>query len=60
MEFLSQQGVRFTGKNIAEDTQVREELPQRTGRLSVPVIVVNGDIVFGFDRGRLMSLLGRA
>jgi glutaredoxin 3 len=59
MEFLSQQGVSFTGKNIAEDTQAREELTQRTGRLSVPVIVVNGDIVFGFDRGRLMSLLGR-
>lgn len=59
MEFLSQQGVSFTGKNIAEDTQAREELVQRIGRLSVPVIVINGDVVFGFDRARLMSLLGR-
>jgi glutaredoxin 3 len=60
MEFLSQQGVRFTAKNIAEDSQAREELTQRTGRLSIPVILVNGDIVVGYDRGRLMSLLGLA
>ncbi len=60
MEFLSQKGVPFTAKNVAEDSAAREELTQRTGRLRVPVIVVNGEIVVGFDRGRLMSLLGPA
>lgn len=57
MEFLSQHGVSFTAKNIAEDDTAREELTQRTGRLSIPVIIVNGDIVVGFDRGRLVRLL---
>lgn len=60
MEFLSQQGVSFTAKNIAEDDTAREELTQRTGRLRIPVIVVNGDIVVGFDRRRIVSLLGLA
>lgn len=57
MEFLSQKGVQFTAKNIAEDSAAKEELTQRTGRLTVPVIIVNGEIVLGFDRGRLTSLL---
>lgn len=58
MEFLSQKGVRFTAKNIAEDSKAKEELTQQTGRMSVPVIVVNGEVVVGFDRERLVSLLG--
>ncbi|MFQ5847650.1 MAG: glutaredoxin family protein [Candidatus Methylomirabilales bacterium] len=58
MELLSQKGVRFTAKNIAEDSKAREELTQWTGRMSVPMIVVNGKVVVGFDRGRLGSPRG--
>jgi glutaredoxin 3 len=58
MEFLSHKGVQFSPKNIAEDSDAREELTQRIGRISVPVIIVNGEVVVGFDQGRLVSLLG--
>lgn len=58
MEFLSQKDVQFTAKNVAEETTAREELTQKTGRMSVPVIVVDGEVLVGFDRGRLSSLLG--
>ncbi len=47
----------FTAKNVAEDAAARDELIARTGRMAVPVIVV-GDEVVGFDRGRLKRLLG--
>lgn len=57
MEFLSQKGVHFTAKNVAEDITAREELTQKTDRMSVPVIVVNGEVLVGFDRGRLSRLL---
>jgi hypothetical protein len=30
----------------------------RTGRMAVPVITVNDELVVGFDRGRLQRLLG--
>ena len=48
----------FTAKNVAEDDVAREELVGRTGRMAVPVIVVDGEVVSGFDRGRLARLLG--
>lgn len=48
----------FIAKNVAEDVIAREELMTRTGRMAVPVITVDGEVVVGFDRGRLQRLLG--
>jgi hypothetical protein len=50
--------VEFTAKNVAEDVAARQELISRTGRMAVPVITVDDDVVVGFDRGRLQRLLG--
>ncbi|MFQ5657445.1 MAG: glutaredoxin family protein [Candidatus Methylomirabilales bacterium] len=58
MEFLSQKGVEFTAKNVVEDSKAKDELRQRTGRMTCPAIIVDGDVVIGFDQGRLESLLG--
>jgi len=44
--------------NVAEDLEGREELLRRTGQMAVPVIVVDAEVVVGFDRGRLSRLLG--
>jgi hypothetical protein len=30
----------------------------RTGRMAVPVITVDNEVVVGFDRGKLQRLLG--
>jgi len=43
---------------VAEDTTARDELISKTGRMAVPVITVDDEVVVGFDRGRLQRLLG--
>lgn len=48
----------FTEVNVAEDQEAREELVRRTGQMAVPVILVDDEVVVGFDRGRLERLLG--
>lgn len=35
-----------------------EELVQKIGRRATPVIIVDGEVIAGFDRGRLQRLLG--
>ena len=35
-----------------------EELVQKIGRRATPVIVVDEEVIIGFDRGRLERLLG--
>jgi glutaredoxin 3 len=45
-------------KNVAEDAGAREELVAKTGRMAVPVVTVDDEVIVGFDRGRLKRLLG--
>ena len=45
-------------KNVADDATAREELIARTGRMAVPVVTVDDEVIVGFDRGRLQRLLG--
>ncbi|HEX2171987.1 MAG TPA: PDZ domain-containing protein [Dehalococcoidia bacterium] len=59
-EFLSQKGVSYVERDVSLDRQAALELYQLTGRGAVPVIVVNNEVVVGFDRARLDLLLARA
>lgn len=44
-------------KNIRDDPAALEEL-QALGYKATPVTVIDGEVVVGFDRGKLMRLLG--
>ena len=57
-EFLSHHNVPFNDRNVVEDPEALRELTDKIGRRATPVILVNGEIVVGFDRGKLERLLG--
>ena len=50
-------GVKYTELDVSRDQAAAEEMVKLTGQMGVPVIVVNGQPVIGFDRTRLQSLL---
>ena len=54
--WLSQKQVPFTDKNVREDPSALEELKQM-GFNSVPVTVINGERIVGFDQERLAKAL---
>ena len=56
-EFLSQEGIEFEERNVAEDESAFAEL-EKIGVLSTPVTVIDGEAVIGFDRAKLQRLLG--
>jgi hypothetical protein len=56
-EFLTQHGIPFQARNVAEDPGAMAEL-ERMGVASTPVTVIDGEVVVGFDRKRLAALLG--
>jgi len=43
---------------VLEDAEAMAEL-ERLGILSTPVILIDGEVVIGFNRKRLEELLGR-
>lgn len=59
-EFFAEKGIEYTNYDVASDAVKRDEMIKMTGQLGVPVIVVGGDIMVGFDRERLASKLGVA
>ena len=55
-EFLSQNKIEFTDRNIAADLAALDEL-EKLGYMTTPVTVIDGQIVVGFDRDKLEKLL---
>ena len=56
-EFLSQRGVSFEERDVSRNPSYAQELVNSTGQRGVPVTVIDGQIVVGFDRGRLEQLI---
>lgn len=57
--FLGGLGVSYTEYDVSRDRAAAEEIVKLTGQMGVPVIVVNGEAIIGFDRARLQALLSR-
>ncbi len=55
--FLSERAVNFAEYDVSVDRAAAEEAVRLTGQMGVPVIVVDGEVVIGFDRIRLEQLL---
>lgn len=55
-EFLSQRGESFLVKNIWENPEALQEVIDLGVRAS-PTIVIDGEVVVGFDLAKLTSLL---
>jgi S1-C subfamily serine protease len=50
-------GVKFNEYDVSLDHAAAQEMVQLTGQMGVPVIVVDNEIIIGFDRQRLQALL---
>lgn len=55
-DFLKQHSISFVEHNITKDSGARRELISK-GYRSVPLIIVNGIEIPGFDKERLSELL---
>ena len=58
-EFLSQRGVGFEEHDVSRDRAAAQELVSRTGQMGVPVTIIDGQTIVGFDRARLEQALSR-
>lgn len=59
-EFLSQRGTGFEERDVSRDPSAAQELVRSTGQMGVPVTVINGQAVVGFDQARLEQLLAQS
>jgi len=57
-EFFNEKGIQYTEYNVLADMQKRQEMMDKSGQLGVPVILVDGQVVVGFDQAQISSMLG--
>ena len=57
-EFFKEKGVEYQEFNVATDLPKRTEMVEKSGQMGVPVILVDDQVVVGFDKDRLSQLLG--
>jgi len=55
-DYLSENGVAFTEKNVSTDLEARKELMSK-GFMGVPVIYVDDEVIQGFNKAKLDELL---
>ena len=56
--YLKEKGVAFEAVDVTEDRRALKEMVDVSGQMGVPVIVVDGDVIVGFDQERLNAKLG--
>jgi len=56
-EFLKEKGIEFEEIDVSKDEKSREEMIKKSGRLEAPIIEIDGQIVVGFDKEKIVKLL---
>ena len=56
-EFFKDNDISFTEYNVGSDLDKRREMVEKSNQMGVPVIVVDGEVIVGFDKNRLSELL---
>ncbi|WP_412178688.1 glutaredoxin family protein [Sedimentibacter sp.] len=55
-EFIKEKGYEYEEKNVSTDPAARKELISM-GYMGVPVIMIDEDVVVGFNKSKLEELL---
>jgi len=56
-EFLKEKGIEFEEIDVSKDKKAREEIIKKTGKLEAPLVEINGEIMAGFDKEKILKLL---
>ncbi len=57
-DYFKKNGIAYSEYDVSQDIGRRQEMLDKTHQFGVPVIVINGKIIIGFDRSKINQLLG--
>ncbi len=56
-EFLKENNIEFEDIDVSQNEQAAREMIEKSNQMGVPVVDIDGEIVVGFDREKIMKLL---
>lgn len=57
-QFLKENNIEFEDVDVASNQTAAQEMVKKSGQMGVPVLDIDGQIVVGFDKGKIKQLLG--
>ena len=57
-EYFDEKKIKYESIDVSSNMEKRREMMEKSGQLGVPVILIDKEVVVGFDRSRLAQLLG--
>jgi len=57
-EYLDSKNISYQDIDVSSDKEALEEMVKASGQMGVPVIVINGEAIVGFDKARIDPLIG--
>jgi glutaredoxin-like YruB-family protein len=57
-DWLKENNIEFEDINVGEDQEAAKEMAEKSGQRGVPVIMVDDEIIIGFNEEKLKELLG--
>ncbi len=57
-DFFKEKNVEFEDFNVSENLEKRKEMVDRSGQMGVPVILIDDQVIVGFNKPKIMELLG--
>jgi len=56
-KFLEENNIKFENYDVTSDQEKAEEMKNKSGAMSVPVLDIGGEIIVGFDEGKVKEKL---
>lgn len=56
-QFLTENNIEYANYDVSVDTAKAQEMIDKSGQMGVPVVIINDEVIIGFDRDRIAELL---
>jgi len=56
-EFFTDNNIEYTEYDVASDSDKRNEMIEKSGQMGVPVILIDDNMVIGFNQPKIKELL---
>jgi len=56
-QFLKEHNIEFEDIDVFKDQVAQEEMIRKSGQMGVPVIEIDGEIIVGFNKNKIVELL---
>lgn len=57
--YLDSKSIQYENYDVSSDKEKLDEMVKISGQMGVPVLDIDGNIIIGFDKEKIDSLLGK-